>query len=86
MIIYSGMVGRLLPPSAVKGFRTAVYHQQSPDLVSRSLAAELLADQEQPFALEQILSRVHQVQDISRYIYNLLLILLALDLCFFQFI
>jgi len=64
---YLGMVCRLLPASAFKGFKTAVYHQQSPDLVSRSLAADLLADQEQPYALERMLSRVQQVQDISRY-------------------
>ena len=61
------MVGRLLPGSAGRTFRSAVFRQQSPDLVSRSLAAELLADQDQPYALDQILSRVQQVHDLGRY-------------------
>ena len=39
------MIGKLLPASDLKSFRDSVYRQQSPDLVSRSLAAELLADQ-----------------------------------------
>ena len=39
------MVGRLLPASSLASFKDAVLRQQSPDLVSKNLAAELLADQ-----------------------------------------
>ena len=60
------MIGRLLPGSATSSFREAVFRQQSPDLVSRNLAADLLADQEQPHELEKLLSRIQQVQDLTR--------------------
>jgi len=62
----AGMIGRLLPGSATFSFREAVFRQQSPDLVSRNLAADLLADQEQPHELEKLLSRIQQVQDLTR--------------------
>jgi hypothetical protein len=65
--LFSGMVGRMLAPGTVLVFREAVSRLQSPDLVSRGLAAELLADQEQPHAIQQLLARLHQIQDLARY-------------------
>ena len=65
-LIFLGMVGRMLPPGTVVLFRDAVSRLQSPDLVSRGLAAELLADQEQPHAIQQILARLQQIQDLAR--------------------
>ncbi len=63
------MVGRMLAPGTVLVFREAVSRLQSPDLVSRGMAAELLADQEQPHAIQQLLARLHQIQDLARYYY-----------------
>jgi hypothetical protein len=57
----------MLAPGTVLVFREAVSRLQSPDLVSRGLAAELLADQEQPHAIQQLLARLHQIQDLARY-------------------
>ena len=56
----------MLPPGTVVLFRDAVSRLQSPDLVSRGLAAELRADQEQPHAIQQILARLQQIQDLAR--------------------
>jgi hypothetical protein len=61
------MVGRMLAPGTVLVFREAVSRLQSPDLVSRGLAAELLADQEQPHAIQQLIARLNQIQDLARY-------------------
>jgi hypothetical protein len=60
------MVGRMLAPGTVQVFRDAVSRLQSPDLVSRGMAAELLADQQQPHAIQQILARLQQIQDLAR--------------------
>ena len=60
----AGMVGRLLPASIVATFSEAVGRLQSPDLVSRSIAADLLADQEQPAALQDVVAKVQQVGDV----------------------
>lgn len=60
------MVGKLLSGSTRKGFREDVYQQQAPDVVSRKLAAKILADQQQPCIIDQILCRIQQVHDLPK--------------------
>ena len=50
-------------------FNEAVTRLNSPDVVSRGIAADLLADQEQPGALQEVLGRVQQVQDLIFFRY-----------------
>ena len=63
----AGKVGAMLSGSTLKSFRDDVYQQQAPDVVSRRLAAKILADQQNPAAIDQILCRIQQVHDLPRY-------------------
>jgi len=58
LLVAAGKVGKLLPPSTMAAFNEAVTRLNSPDVVSRGIAADLLADQEQPGALQEVLGRV----------------------------
>jgi len=66
LLVASSMVGRMLPPGTVNSFGDAVSRLQSPDLVSKSIAQEVLADQDQPGAMGEVLGRVGLVQDMHQ--------------------
>jgi len=66
LLLASGKVGAMLSGSTLKSFRDDVYQQQAPDVVSRRLAAKILADQQNPAAIDQILCRIQQVHDLPR--------------------
>ena len=78
LLVAAGKVGKLLPPSTMAAFNEAVTRLNSPDLVSRGIAADLLADQEHPGALQEALGRVQQVQDLAQTL-ECLLYCLELD-------
>ena len=78
LLTAAGLLGHLLPHSALNSFSEAVSRLQSPDLVSRSIAAELLADQEQPAALQEVVGKVQQVHDVGQAL-ECLLYCLELD-------
>ena len=73
-----GLVGRLLPQGASRAFSEGVARLQSPDLVSRSLAAEMLAEQEQPGLVQEVQGVVGQCQDLGQAL-ECLLYCLELD-------
>jgi len=61
----AGMVGQLLPDSNGNMFQESSSRLISPDLVSRSMAQEVLASQEGPGALSQVTGRLSLVQDLQ---------------------
>ena len=61
----AGFVGQLLPASNGNMFTESSSRLISPDLVSKSLAQEVLASQEAPGALATITGRLGQVQDLQ---------------------
>ena len=61
----AGMVGQLLPASNGNMFTESSARLISPDLVSRSLAQEVLAGQEAGGAVAQVTGRLGQVQDLQ---------------------
>jgi len=66
LLVASSMVGRLLPPGTINTFNEAVARLHSPDLVSKSIAQEVLADQQQPGAISEVMGRVGLVQDMQQ--------------------
>ena len=78
MLVASSMVGRMLPQGAIGMFNDAISTLQSPDLVSRSLAQDVLADQDQPGAVGEMMGRIGLIQDMQRAL-ECLLYCLELD-------
>ena len=78
LLTAAGLVGRLLPARNGNLFSEGSARLISPDLVSRSLAQELLASPEAGTALEQITGRLSQVQDLQESL-ECLLYCLELD-------
>jgi len=78
LLVASGMVANLLSPGIRTHFADAVSRLCSPDLVGRSITADLLADQQHPEALQQITARLQQVQNLSRAL-EVILYCLELD-------
>ena len=62
----AGMVGHLLPTTNANMFTESQSRQISPDLVSRSIAQEVLASQEGPGVLTQVTGRLGLVQDLQQ--------------------
>ena len=60
------MVGRMFPPGIFNTFNDAVVRLHSSDLVSKSIAQEVLADQDQPGATGEVMGRVGLVQDTQQ--------------------
>ena len=61
----AGLIGQLLPATNGNMFTESSSRLISPDLVSRSLAQEVLASQEAPGALATITGKLGQVQDLQ---------------------
>ena len=78
LLTAAGLVGRLLPASNCNLFSEGSARLISPDLVSRSLAQELLASPEAGTALDQVTGRLSQVQDLQESL-ECLLYCLELD-------
>ena len=78
LLTAAGLVGRLLPARNGNLFSEGSARLISPDLVSRSLAQELLASPEAGTALDQITGRLSQVQDLQESL-ECLLYCLELD-------
>ena len=74
----AGMVGQLLPATNSNMFTESQSRLISPDLVSRSIAQEVLASQEGPGVLSQVTGRLGLVQDLQAAM-EVLLYCLELD-------
>jgi hypothetical protein len=66
LLVAASMVGRMLPPGTINTFSDTVARLHSPDLVSKSIAQEILADQDQPGAMGEVMGRIGLVQDMQQ--------------------
>ena len=71
LLVGASMVGRLRPRTTLTTFSDSVSRLQSPDLVSKSMAQEVLADQDRPTAMGEVMGRIGLVQAMECLLYCL---------------